>query len=374
MTRRRQLDVATASLDLSKSLVEAPALGHNRFHPDIDPIAEVQSGTRIEADVRDGFDGQIVDTTLPADILNLDMGRAHPLTGPFYLKGAEPGDYLEVEILAIQTRSFGQTCILPNVGLLAGLFAEPYVVKWDIENGVARSRDLPRVSIRGEPFLGLVGVAPAHERMNRIAAREAELVASGGVAMLPDVRSAVPQAGRIGVDGLRTVPPREIGGNMDIKHLHSGCRVLLHVDVPGALVSVGDIHFAQGDGESCGVAIEVAGHVSFRCQLIKAHTLTWRPRQPVYRYHSGISPRGRRDYLATTGIPVSNDGGNRNMDVYLAAQQALLEMIDYLVHERNYSRQQAYVLVSVAADLSISSIVNVPNPLVSAIMPLDIFD
>jgi formamidase len=259
------------------------------------------------------------------------------------------------------------------VGLLANEFTDPYMVHWTIVDGVARSAQLPNVAVRGVPFVGIIGVAPSSTRLRGLVAREAALVERGGAASMPNSHGATPAVASVADEGLTTVAPREIGGNMDIKHLHEGSHLLLPVDVPGALVSVGDLHFAQGDGESCGVAIEVAGKVSFRCSLRKTSELRWRPSQPSYEFRQPNSAPAR-NYIATTGIPIAPDGANLHLDVYRAAQVALKEMIGYLVDARGYTREQAYVIVSVAADLSISSIVNFPNALVSALLPLDIFE
>lgn len=360
-------------LDLTRPLVAVPGIGHNRWHPDIPPLARIKQGDVVEVDLRDGLDLLITATTQASDLASLDMNRGHPMTGPFFVEGAEPGDYLEVEIHEIVPDSFGFSCIIPGFGLLADDFHEPFVVKWEIEDGVARSPDIPGVAIPGAPFLGLVGVTPSAERLGVFSRREAALVERGGFALPPDPKSAVPAGGKPAAEGLRTVPPRETGGNMDVRHLRAGSRLTLPVDVPGALLSLGDVHFAQGDGESCGVAIEVAGRASFSCRVLKQGDSAWRPRFPFYEFEAG-EPRERRGtYIATTGVPVARDGENADLDVFRAAQVALGELIDYLQLVRGYTRNQAYVLVSVAADLEISSIVNVPNAVVSAVLPTGIF-
>jgi formamidase len=355
-------------------LVAAPEFGHNRWHPDIPPIAKIVPGQRVELDLRDGLDQLITEATEASEVASMDMKRGHPLTGPFFVEGAAPGDYLEIEIHDVVCANFGFTCVIPGFGLLADEFSEPFVAKWLIDEGVARSPDIPGVAIRGEPFLGLVGVAPSHQRLRRFTQREAELAQRGAFVLPPDPESAIPADGAAAVEGLRTVPPRETGGNMDIKHIRAGTRLRLPVDVPGALVSFGDIHFAQGDGESCGVAIEVAGSATISCHVCKHDEEAWHPTFPAYEFtETSPNPQGVR-YLATTGVPITSDGENADLDVYKAAQQALREMVSYLVSARGLTRSQAYVLVSVAADLQISSIVNVPNAVVSALLPMAIFE
>jgi formamidase len=168
------------------------------------------------------------------------------------------------------------------------------------------------------------------------------------------------------------VPPRENGGNLDIKQLTAGSRLMLSVQVTGALVSFGDPHFAQGDGESCGAAIEMTAQATVRIGLRRADQIAWRPANPAYT-HTAPKIAGRL-YIATTGLSLDRDGSNRFLDPLTAARRALEELVDHLVAERGYSEEQAYVILSVAADLRISEIVNFPNALVSAALPLDIFE
>ena len=293
------------------------------------------------------------------------------MTGPVFVEGAEPGDLLDVEILEIEPADWGYTIVLPRLGLLDFRFEEPFVVEWDLSGGIARSEQIPGVAIPGAPFLGVVGVAPSAERLAAYAAREQALLDTGALVMPPDVRGAVP-SGPIGAVALRTVPPRENGGNMDIKQFTSGTTATFAVQVPGALFSVGDPHFAQGDGESCGVAIEMAAETTLRFRLRKANEVAWEPQNPSFVYTEPAS--AARRFFATTGLSLDRDGSNRFLDVFAAARNALDELVDYLVLERGLTPNQAYVLVSVAADLKISEIVDVPNALVSAVIPLDIFE
>jgi formamidase len=362
-------------IDATRPLIDDPTNGHNRWHPAIPPVLEVEPGATVLFQLRDGLDVQIRSDATTDHVTAMDINRGHPMTGPVYIRGAEPGDLLDVEILDITPADWGYTIIMPNLGALDYRFSEPFVVKWDLRGGVARSAELPGVAIPGEPFLGVVGVAPSRERVRQFTAREQALLDAGALVMPPDPRGAVPSAGIAATEGLRTVPPRENGGNMDVKQLTAGTRVTFVVEVPGALVSVADPHFAQGDGESCGVAIEMAAETTLGFSLRKADELSWRPTNPVFEYTAptGKTPAERR-YIATTGISLDRDGANHFLDVFMAARNALDELVNYLVAERGYTENQAYVLVSVAADLKISQIVDVPNALVSAVLPLDIFE
>jgi formamidase len=175
---------------------------------------------------------------------------------------------------------------------------------------------------------------------------------------------------------LRTAPPREIGGNIDIKQLRAGSVLTLPVDVPGALFSAGDCHFAQGDGEATGTAIEITATVKLRFGVVKEADAPWRPRYPSFEYTEGAvrNRREARRWIGTTGLPLETDGSNAFLDLNVCAREALREMIDYLTAARGLTREQAYILVSVAGDLRVSEGVDVPNPIVSVHLPLDVFE
>ena len=359
-------------VDVEVPLVESPTNGHNRFHPDIPAALTIAAGDVVSIDVRDGFDAQLDSTSTSADVLRLDPWRGHSMTGPIAVEGAEPGDVLDVTMLAIEPSTFGYTAIIPRVGLLGERFDEPFLVKWELANGKARSPDLPGIVVAGRPFLGLLAVAPSRELVERATARERELVRDDRFVLLPDRRSAVPATGAPAREGLRTLPPRENGGNLDVRHVRVGSTVSLAVQVPGALCSVGDPHFAQGDGESGGVAIETSARVTLSFTLRKRSALTWTPGMPFVRFveEPVAAPRA---FIATTGIPVDVAGRNGYLDLRLSAQAAMRELLGYLTRERGLTEQQAYVLASVACDLQISEVVNAPNALVSAVLPLDVF-
>ena len=352
-------------IDKSVSLEHEPGTGHNRWHPGMEPLASVKPGAICRLGTRDGGDCFITRDSHHEDLLRWNLGTAHPLTGPIFVEGAEPGDLLEVEIVEIEPDDFGWTGLIPGFGFLADMFPDPYLVKWEIDGAHARSSELPGVAIPRDPFPGNIGVAPSHEEMARYHARERELRDRGGLVVddAPDV--AFPPTVH---DGMRTVPPRETGGNMDNKGVCVGSRLVLPVQVPGALFSVGDLHFAQGDGETCGTGIEMKGTITVRLNLNTDPS--WRPRYPAF-----YSPeRTDRSAFATTGIAVTEQGRNEDMDLNLTTRMALLDMIDYLKTTRGFSAEQACALISVAVDLRLSEIVDVPNPVVSALLPLDVFE
>lgn len=362
-------------IDRSKSLAQEPGSGHNRWHEDIPPIIKIEPGDQVVLPTRDALDGQLTPRSTAEDVGRVDLGPAHALTGPVYVEGAEPGDLLEVKIQAIEPERFGFTMQAPGFGFLRDLYAEPHLVRWEIHGGFAESRDLPGVRVPGAPFMGVLGVAPSKQLRETVRAREAELASRGGIALPPDPAGAVPATPEIAQHALRTIPPRENAGNLDIKQLVAGTTLLIPVFVKGALFSVGDAHFAQGDGEACGTAVEMSA--TFKAELsLRKGAAAQRNLRSVQYFRDGAGPTPGRSmdrYYATTGLCVRGDGKNESEDTTLAARNALLAMIDYLVHERGYNRQQAYTICSVAVDLTISELVDVPNVLVSAFLPLDIF-
>jgi formamidase len=252
-------------IDRSQPLHKQPRTGHNRWHPDIPPILRVDPGDSVELQTRDAADGQIGPNSTAEDVARVDLSVVHPLTGPVYVNGAEPGDLLEVQIGEITPQPFGFTVEIPGFGFLRDYFPQPFIVRWSIDGGFAVSDDLPGVRIPGAPFMGVIGVAPSAELLRQMTEREAELLGRGGAVLPPDKTGAVPWDEPIASTALRTIPPRETGGNLDIKQLTAGTTLLMPVFQEGALFSAGDAHFAQGDAEACGTAIEMGA--TFRAAL-----------------------------------------------------------------------------------------------------------
>jgi formamidase len=363
------------TIDLNKPLAEQPGVGHNRWHPAIEPRLQVNPGDRVIIECLDGVDGQI---TKPDPVANgpIDVARVHSLSGPVYIRDAEPGDLLEVQIIEVEPATSAFTTILPPLGFLSEDFSLPFIAIWRLANGFAESAQVPGVRIPAACFPGVIGVAPSHELLKRANDREQKLRESGGKAPPPERNGAVPATDAVASEGLRTIPPRENAGNVDIKQLTAGARVFLPVWEKGALFSIGDGHFAQGDSECCGTAIEMAAAFHLEFYLRKGEAARRRLRDISFahdRYFTTPEMAAPRRFYATTGMPITAAGENRADDLALAARNAVRHMIDYLHEERGYSREQAYVICSVAVDLRISQVVDVPNFTVSALLPLDIF-
>ncbi len=333
---------------------------HNRWHPDLEPVVTVRPGETVTLETRDGIDGQLTRASTHADCASIDLGLAHPLTGPVYVEGAEPGDLLEIELLEYETPPFGFNCVVPGFGFLADLFPDPFFAPWELDGALARSPELPGIAVSACPHAGVIGIAPSHALMEAQRATEQRIRDAGGPVADDAPETAIPAHA---ASGLRTIPPRMNGGNLDIRRLVAGATLYLPVQVPGALLSLGDVHFAQGDGEVCGTGIEIEAAVTVRLGLRKAPR--WLPCSPTYR----TPAQPGRAMFATTGIAEDDP-----MDLTAAARAALIAMIDWLVAEHGLSRSAAYCLCSACVDLHLSEVVDVPYPLVSALIPLDVFE
>ena len=274
-----------------------PATGaHNRWHPDLAPVATVEPGDEITLGREDGIDGQ-----LTRDSSHADAARRRPRPRPSARRGRStstepsPATCSRSSSSRYETADFGVTAVIPGFGFLADRFTDPYLVKWEIDDGVARSTELPGVAVPGDTFAGVVGVAPSHERMGELRAREGAIAAAAGRSPTPLPETAVPPPAS-------RRPANDPAARDRRQPRHPPARrrqpSALPVDVPGALFSIGDLHFAQGDGEVCGTAIEVAGAVTLRLDVRTAE----RRRLPTYE--TPARP-GRRSF-ATTGIPVDD--------------------------------------------------------------------
>jgi formamidase len=365
----------SVTIDRKRPLRDEPKTGHNRWHPDISPIVEVDEGEEVSLETRVATDGYLTPRSTEADFAAMDAGAIHPLTGPVLVKGARSGDLLEVEFVDIVPQPWAFTAIIPGLGFLRDIMTIPFLVHWDIADGWATSPQLRGVRIPGASFMGVSGVAPSRAQLEAWTRREADLLARGGMVFPPDASGAVPASGPAAVHGLRTLPPRENGGNFDVKQLSKGAKLLLPVAVDGALFSTGDGHFAQGDGEVCVTAVEMGATCVVRLRVHRGEAERRQIRWPRFqRSDYFIDPRWAvpQRFIATMGMPVDEQGVNQGENLNTACRSALLNMIA-LLQERGFTREQAYVICSVAVDLRISNVVDVPNYVVSALLPEDIF-
>ncbi|MEX2617401.1 MAG: formamidase [Alphaproteobacteria bacterium] len=363
---------------------------HNRWHPDIPMAVTVKPGDDFIVECVDWTGGQIRDNDDASDVRDVDLTKVHFLSGPIGVEGAEPGDLLVVDILDIGTLQdslwgFNGFFSKQNGGgFLTEHFPEAQKTIWDISGLFTRSRHVPGVSFAGLVHPGLIGCLPSRELLDEWNAREGALVATDPgrippLAALPSGETAHmgkmtgDAAKAAAAEGARTVPPREHGGNCDIKDLSRGSRVFFPVYVPGAGLSMGDLHFSQGDGEItfCG-AIEMAGWIHIKVSLIKGGMRKYAIRNPIFK-PSPITPN-YKDYLIFEGISVDEAGGQHYLDVHIAYRQACLNAIEYL-KKFGYSGAQAYAILGTApCQGHISGVVDIPNACATLWLPTEIFE
>ena len=301
-------------------------VGRDQFHlawdRTVEPVLSVASGSEVAFDALDASCGQITADSTVADLAALDFSRVDQVAGPIFIEGAEPGDTLEVELLDFTPGDWGWTAAIPGFGLLADEFPDPALRITRLAERIAEF--LPGVRIPLAPFCGELGVAPAGEARS-------------------------------------TIPPTELGGNMDTRHLTAGSTLWLPVAVPGALFSLGDGHAAQGDGEVCGTAIETPMRATVRLTVRRDVRVT----APEFRTAGPLgASTNTAGWFAADGV---------GPDLMTAARDATRRMIDRLGIEHGLAAIDAYLLMSVAGDLRISEIVDQPNWIVTAYCPRSIF-
>jgi len=376
------------------SCAEDPAC-INRLHPDIPTVANAESGERIVFVGRDAFDLKLDPEKFSSanGIPREGLGIVHALTGPVFINGAKAGDVLAVTIEAFEPADVGWTEAGP-FGFAGDQFGtdERFIV-WRINNQYAVSDALPGVRIPNASFPGVVTTLPGAALVAEVLARETQLLESGGAVMNPDPDEAEP-ASLCGAEGtkpaecLRTIPPREHGGNMDIRYITTGTTVYLPCYIDGCGLAVGDFHYAQGDGEVAGTAIEMGGRMTVTARVVDdPPDLSYGPH---YEGPASVLKIPSERFYAVTGFPLKEKGSvpadlayldspkiaglsNLSGDINLAARNALAAMIDYIVSEYGYDRTQAYMIASIAVDMRIGQLVDVPNVGVTAVLPLDIF-
>jgi formamidase len=366
----------------------------NRYHPAIPPVLRANPGDHIVFETRDALDSDLTLDSTSDDVTAVDLNLVHPMTGPVFIEGAERGDVLAVTLVDIEPDQYGYTVIVPGFGFLRDLFTEPYLVNWKLDRQAATSDQMPGVRVPMAAFMGSVGVLPGAQEVEAWLARETALAEAGGVVLSPQPIGALP-ADVCGPDGshpeqcLRTIPPRENGGNMDVQQMQIGTTLLLPCFVDGCGLFVGDVHFAQGDGEVSGTAIEMGATVTVTTEVLKGEGAN--VTSPHFEGREQLKAIAPERFYATVGFPLKAQGEvpafltyldgeeiadleNLSEDLTLAARAALIEMIDYIEREHGLSREQAYILSSVAVDLVVGQVVDVPNYTVSAILDLEVFE
>lgn len=401
------------TVDISKPAWEQKTPLHNRWHPDIPAVAEVKEGELFRVECLDWTGGQIKDDDSAEDVKTVDLTQVHYLSGPIRVcdeegKPALPGDLLCVELCTLgplpgDEWGFTGTFDRDNGG---GFLTEhfPHATKavWHFDGIYASSRHIPGVRFPGLIHPGLIGTAPSHELLDIWNERERALVAEGpegttlgGVlhtrplACLPEAKGALlgqvakgsPEWETIAADAARTVPGRENGGNCDIKNLTRGCRVYFPVFVEGANLSMGDMHFSQGDGEVsfCG-AIEMSGFLECKCEILRGGMEQYLTPMGPTKLHvhpifeiSPLEPRFS-EWLVFEGISVDEYGKQHYLDATVAYKRAVLNCIDYL-SKFGYTKEQVYLLLSCCpCEGRISGIVDVPNAVATLAIPIAMFD
>ena len=288
---------------------------HSKFSKLIPPVLRVSSGAVIEAETNEATDGQLHPESDLDDLINLDFGPIHPLTGPVYVEEAEVGDILAVDVLKIELHDYGWQAIVGGFGFLTDRFPNPKLKVHKIDKVKKTMQFSDKVTIPLKPFAGVMGVAPDTEEM------------------------------------LSTIPPRENGGNMDDPSIVEGTTVYFPVLVKGGLFSIGDTHAVQGFGEVCGTALEAPMTITYRLRVLKDKPAIKEPQYETDQYY------------AVTGFGDTIDK---------ATKKAVNFMIDHLVANYDISDEDAYMLCSLVGDLKIAEVVDVPNMLVTMHFPKSI--
>lgn len=386
-------------LDSTKKFTDQKYVGHNRWHPDIPANVTVKPGDSFRVDCREWFDGAIVNDDSADDILNAPLSTVHVLSGPIAVEGAQPGDLLIVDILDVgpipqedsgplSGQGWGYTGVFATEnggGFLTEQFPDAYKVIWDFRGGTATSRHIPHVSFTGIVHPGLMGTAPSHDLLKKWNAREGALIQTDPDRVPPLALPPLPQDAILGkltgadferaaAEAARTAPPRENGGNQDIKNFTKGTRVFYPVFVPGANLSMGDLHFSQGDGEItfCG-AIEMGGFMDLHVDLIKGGMNTYGVSENAIFMPGNVDPQFSQ-WIAFSGTSVTLDGTQHYLDSHLSYQRACLHAIDYL-QKFGYSDIQAYMILGAAPiEGRLSGVVDIPNSCSTVYIPTAIFD
>ncbi|KAI0919458.1 hypothetical protein AcV5_001516 [Taiwanofungus camphoratus] len=304
---------------------------HLAWDNSIPPVLRVASGDTVTFDCLDASNGQITPASTVSTIASLVFSQLDQVNGPVYINSAQPGDTLRIDVLSVETAEWGWTGCIPGFGLLADEFPEPALKIWMLQKSAGESQEYGfawfdearGIKIPLRPFAGEMGVAPGEK------------------------------------GAFSTIPPYKTGGNIDTRHLAAGSTLYLPVEVEGALFSIGDGHAAQGDGEVCGTAIETPMKVTVRLTVLRdKHYIT------TPHFSSTTSNPSTEEYYCTTGV---------DSDIREATRAAVRNMITFLGAEHGLDRVEAYMLCSVACDIRMHEVVDMPNYVIGMMMPKSIF-
>ena len=305
---------------MSKEHVVDRSLIRHNWDNAYEPVLTVASGDIVHFDLLKAGNGQVLEDSQIENVA-WDFDTIYNLAGPVAIEGAKAGDTLDVEILSLTPGPWGWTAIIPELGLLPQDFPDPYLKIWDLRNGATTTLG-SKVKLPIRPFLGTMGVA-------------------------------LDEAG-----AFSPFPPHKGGGNMDNRHLMPGATLSLPIWCDGGLFSCGDAHGGQGDGEVCVSAIECDMKATLRLSVRKTTSVG-----PSFHVPAAAQP-APEDYHGTMGL---------HSDLFEAARVAVRGMIAWIVDEHGLTREDAYVLASVAGDLHIHEIVDAGVWNVGMTLPLGVF-
>lgn len=328
---RSALALATAATAFAETheLKLTPANVHwGYYDARLKPVLKIASGdtVRVETMVAGGLErlklAGVSDAEIPESLKQVERSvtdrgpGVHPLTGPIYVDGAEVGDVLEVHVIGFEfLHPYGVTGFRPGSGTLPDEFPYSRFKRIRIDSGAGTVEFRPGVRLKLAPFWGSMGVAP------------------------PPI-----------IHRLSSGPPGPHGGNIDNKELVAGSTLYLPVQVSGALLSLGDGHALQGDGEVTLTALETSLRGTVQIFVRKGKQIRWpRAETPTHFIAMGLHP-----------------------DLNEAARLATREMIDFLVSEKGMSRDEAYLLCSLAVDLHVTQLVDDTKG-VHAMLPKSVF-
>ncbi|CAA7264532.1 unnamed protein product [Cyclocybe aegerita] len=303
---------------------------HLAWDNSIPPVIIIPSGDTVTFSCLDASNGQITQSSTPNTLSSLIFSQLDQLNGPVYVQGAAPGDTLQIDVLSVDTADWGWTALIPGFGLLSDEFPDPALKIWKLnkEEQYAWFDKEKGIKVLLRPFAGEMGVAPGKK------------------------------------GAFSTIPPYATGGNIDTRHVCAGAALYLPVEVEGALFSIGDGHAAQGDGEVCGTAIETPMQVTVRLTVRKDRPYTKTPHFQTAAT-GGANVRdgrggGEAQYYCTTGV---------DSDIREATRGAVRNMINFLETEYQLDRVAAYMLCSVAGDLRMHEVVDMPNYVIGMMLP-----